>query len=401
MAEVACADCGTRFVGNYCPHCGQEANIQSPTLRHFVRELVDQFVAVEGKLGRTLQMLVLQPGRLTQEYLLGRRQRYVRPFKLYVSISLIFFSLFAMLPDSFRPPVEIHPHKSASATEPAAAGQSITDDTDGDAEGEDDEADETAGASSASSAAPAGTTAIPTPAPTSEPVPGASVAAQSASPVAQGAEKTSPAIAHARAERQAHEALGAELAADLKKELGAELVKNSLQISATNDVKTAVPGAAQGFPGGQNADVGKNPKFFDFEHFADRLSQPTEQKALREKLADEAPYAMFFLVPYLALILRWFYRSRQRLYAEHLLFSLHLHTFGFIALILAFIPYKPVQSLVDWVIGIYLFLALRTFYGGGWGATLWRMVGLYGFYMAAIAATAFSGVLAFMFGGDS
>jgi hypothetical protein len=36
-------------------------------------------------------MLVLKPGRLTRDYLEGRRARYVSPFKLYLFMSLVFF----------------------------------------------------------------------------------------------------------------------------------------------------------------------------------------------------------------------------------------------------------------------------------------------------------------------
>ena len=41
-------------------------------------------MALEGKLWRTLRTLLLSPGKLTMEFMRGRRQRYVKPLALYI-----------------------------------------------------------------------------------------------------------------------------------------------------------------------------------------------------------------------------------------------------------------------------------------------------------------------------
>jgi hypothetical protein len=99
-AATVCQDCGSAISGRYCSNCGQETEIHTPTVRQFAHEMMDQYVAVEGKLGRTLRTLIAEPGQLTVDYIQGRRQRYVRPLKLYVSISVVFFGLLGLLPDS-------------------------------------------------------------------------------------------------------------------------------------------------------------------------------------------------------------------------------------------------------------------------------------------------------------
>src|SRR5581483_11717133 len=88
-----CGDCGTAFSGNYCPNCGQEARIALPRVGEFLREMLDETVGISGRLPRTLYTLLFKPARLTIDYLAGRRQRYVRPMRLYLSVSVVYFAM--------------------------------------------------------------------------------------------------------------------------------------------------------------------------------------------------------------------------------------------------------------------------------------------------------------------
>lgn len=60
-------------------------------LRRFVGSAFADFSNVDGTVPATLKKLILQPGALTNEYLAGRRRAYVRPFQLYILISILFF----------------------------------------------------------------------------------------------------------------------------------------------------------------------------------------------------------------------------------------------------------------------------------------------------------------------
>lgn len=95
---AVCDNCGTRRPGNYCPHCGQSAAIGVPTVGKFVHELVEKSLGVEGQLTQTLKALLLRPGQLTVDYLAGRRQRYMSPMRLYLSVSVMFFLLLSLVP---------------------------------------------------------------------------------------------------------------------------------------------------------------------------------------------------------------------------------------------------------------------------------------------------------------
>lgn len=60
-----------------------------PTVREFVHEFASHYVAIDGPLLRTLKTLLFYPGKLTSEYLAGRKRSYVLPLRLYLTISLI------------------------------------------------------------------------------------------------------------------------------------------------------------------------------------------------------------------------------------------------------------------------------------------------------------------------
>jgi hypothetical protein len=55
-------------------------------------------VALEGALWRTLRLLLARPGRLTREYLDGRRRMYVLPLRLYLTCSFLFFLVLKLMP---------------------------------------------------------------------------------------------------------------------------------------------------------------------------------------------------------------------------------------------------------------------------------------------------------------
>ncbi|VXC43601.1 DUF3667 domain-containing protein [Massilia sp. 9I] len=89
----SCKNCDATTSGNYCHQCGQATHLHVPSAREFLHEFLSHYVAIEGKLWRSLKLLVTKPGLLTREYIEGRRVRYVEPLRLYLSFSIIFFAL--------------------------------------------------------------------------------------------------------------------------------------------------------------------------------------------------------------------------------------------------------------------------------------------------------------------
>jgi hypothetical protein len=92
-AAAECANCGTAVTGNFCHECGQETVLHVASTREFMHEFIGHYVALEGKLWKSLKLLLFRPGVLTLEYINGRRVRYIQPLRLYLTLSVIFFAL--------------------------------------------------------------------------------------------------------------------------------------------------------------------------------------------------------------------------------------------------------------------------------------------------------------------
>jgi len=97
VAPKICRNCGAPVDGAYCATCGQETALRLPTLREFLREAAGRYVALDGRFWRTVFSLLARPGFLTREYLAGRRRRYIRPARLYLFATLIFFAVTRLL----------------------------------------------------------------------------------------------------------------------------------------------------------------------------------------------------------------------------------------------------------------------------------------------------------------
>lgn len=68
---------------NFCPECGQEANIKPPTVAEFAQQFSGTYFAPKGAMWQTLKLLLARPGELTAQYLNGRRRQYVLPLRLF------------------------------------------------------------------------------------------------------------------------------------------------------------------------------------------------------------------------------------------------------------------------------------------------------------------------------
>lgn len=92
-ARCLCANCATERVpgARFCHGCGQSARERTPTVAQMVRDYGHQYVGLEGAFWHTLKLLLLRPGRLTLEYLRGRRRRFVHPIRLYLTVSILCF----------------------------------------------------------------------------------------------------------------------------------------------------------------------------------------------------------------------------------------------------------------------------------------------------------------------
>jgi hypothetical protein len=124
-----CRNCGAVPVPqtpppHFCAQCGQERTLHPPTLREFLHEFIGHYVALEGALWRSLALLLGRPGRLTREYLEGRRRRYVLPLRLYLTASFVFFVVIKLIPSEVGEVVKVNGEPTPAAAVIASAARS-------------------------------------------------------------------------------------------------------------------------------------------------------------------------------------------------------------------------------------------------------------------------------------
>ena len=93
VTAAHCKNCGAALLGRFCIDCGQAAEVHVPTTGELIHEAMEGLTHADSRLWRTLITLWFKPGKLTNEFIAGRRAAYVPPFRLYLIMSVIFFLL--------------------------------------------------------------------------------------------------------------------------------------------------------------------------------------------------------------------------------------------------------------------------------------------------------------------
>src|SRR6202048_385614 len=86
-----CENCATQLTGRWCSQCGQPAIDYRRSFRHVIIDVLDSFLNWDSKFFATLALLIVKPWRLTNDFLAGKRVRYVHPLRLYLLASILFF----------------------------------------------------------------------------------------------------------------------------------------------------------------------------------------------------------------------------------------------------------------------------------------------------------------------
>jgi hypothetical protein len=94
--QEPCPNCGDATVGNYCPACGQRKTLRRLSLRHVLKDAIDDQLSFNSSLSRTMKTLMFRPGVITTEYLAGRIASYIPPFRLYLVTSFLMFLVIGM-----------------------------------------------------------------------------------------------------------------------------------------------------------------------------------------------------------------------------------------------------------------------------------------------------------------
>ena len=295
-----CSNCATIYSGNFCPECGQEAFTGAPTAVDFIYEFLTRNIFERGKMPRTIWHLLRYPGGLTVDFLEGRRQRFIRPVRLYFGLSVLYFLLLSLSGNlSGKITSELIDASSKSTEEATATTQKNT-------------------------------------------------------------LKTPP-------------------ASDLAKNQN-ELLNKVAEPPAEPDINVQILGNY--FGRGPAETLQKRINQFI------KLPQKEQLHQGVKALFNQAPKAMFFLVPVFAFLLKCLFLLRRIPYGAHLLFAFHYHALLFLCLPLMLLPLPSfaVTALFMLMSG-YLFLAIRTTYACSRIGALWRWLFLNIAYPVVIIVT--------------
>lgn len=88
-----CLNCGhkIKLEDNFCSNCGQTNDTGRISLKHYFSEYLSGFFSFDNRFFSTIKPLLFKPGKVTREYIEGKRTKYVNPFQLYLHITIIFF----------------------------------------------------------------------------------------------------------------------------------------------------------------------------------------------------------------------------------------------------------------------------------------------------------------------
>ena len=107
-ANTDCRNCGVVLQDRYCHHCGQDSREPPQRAGPLVAFLTSHATGLESKALRSFRDLLFRPGRLTRDYIEGRRIRHSGPIQIYLWCTAAFFLLHA-----YSPFVRLNPETGA------------------------------------------------------------------------------------------------------------------------------------------------------------------------------------------------------------------------------------------------------------------------------------------------
>jgi len=339
-AVEMCLNCGSVLSGQYCGNCGQRSRSRLISLWELISDAFGDLLELDSRIWRTIFPLLLKPGKLTRDYLEGRRARFMPPFRTYLVLSILFFLVLLFDPKKeFGILFEPEPEVAAESSEPDQSAEEMR------AEILAELADEGVIVSQEESD-----------------VDDFEESADSSSDGKDYDTWTGPKITINGDDDDDSDCDVETGDLDLPVWLARRLTKERL-IIVCERIK---------------ADSG-----------ADFLS----------KLIDNIPAALFVLLPLMAFVLKIMYPLSKRYYVEHLLFVVHFHAYFFLMLILMILfsrlgeliqlPETPVTIAIvamSLYVPVYLYKALRRVYSQRHLATIPKYVFLIMAYLAGLFA---------------
>lgn len=104
---IKCLNCNTPLdiSERYCHYCGQLNSTKKITLSDFIEEFFSNFYAYDSKIRNTFSYLFTKPAFVACQIVNGKRQTFANPFRLFLSISIIYFLIASFVSKSDNTPL--------------------------------------------------------------------------------------------------------------------------------------------------------------------------------------------------------------------------------------------------------------------------------------------------------
>ncbi|MGQ7856208.1 DUF3667 domain-containing protein [Pedobacter sp. WC2501] len=89
--EHNCLNCGAHVEKHYCSDCGQPNLELKESFWAFISHSIAHYFHFDNKFFQTLSPLLTKPGKVTLDYLAGKRARYINPVSMYIFVSIVYF----------------------------------------------------------------------------------------------------------------------------------------------------------------------------------------------------------------------------------------------------------------------------------------------------------------------
>ncbi|QNR86484.1 DUF3667 domain-containing protein [Pedobacter riviphilus] len=89
--EHNCLNCGAHVEKHYCSDCGQPNLELKESFWAFISHSIAHYFHFDNKFFQTLTPLLTKPGKVTLDYLAGKRARYINPVSMYIFVSIVYF----------------------------------------------------------------------------------------------------------------------------------------------------------------------------------------------------------------------------------------------------------------------------------------------------------------------
>lgn len=371
MTQV-CPNCGWRRPDRYCSRCGQNDRDYVRTLWAVVNEFCRETLGIDSRLFRTLKSLLFKPGHLSAEFSGNRRAAYMSPVRIYLVASFAFFLILSITARGSLANLRLSDDDETEAVE---AGETA----DAEADAVADSARAESALAVADSVLGAVDSLLAERGISLEALVGGALADSLLASRARAGATILPAAAEAAEPAVAGEPVGVTVPPERLEAFKAGLspvrrlkVDDILGRPDESVGKQAIRGLA-------SAELdGDMPGWVDWlARYGTGLAIDVfhDPDDFLQQAIGNLPIAMFFLLPVFAMILAVCYFRRKRFFVEHLVFGMHIHTFAFLMLAAALLV--PGEATGNWVklflvvvSPFYVLIAIRRFYGEGWGWTL-------------------------------